>query len=393
MSRNASLRPRKRNRSGAPWVVNVPPELSETGKRQQLFFPTRETAQVECERLKARKDNFGTSLSELTSVQVVEAAKAFKLLAPYPGVSLTDTVNVHLATLRARAESVPLAKLFEMYLALKTSKSPKYQRALRNTRDRFKKFHNRLVSEITPHELELCLNRLPGASRNAEMRHLRAVFRYGIKRGYLAADPIARLDFADRPRKEVEILSVKQVEAMLNHALEHDLGLLPFLVFGFFCGIRPDGELPKLEWRDVDVAEGIVTIRPEVSKTRRRRFVDLSENAKAWIQEYQARGGSLEGRIVSYTAQQLRTARRANVEASSIERWPQQAMRHSFCSYWLAMHGDINRLVLLSGHDDVDTMWRHYHRGTPKAEAGNFWAITPEVIEAKIVPFVAMSGS
>jgi hypothetical protein len=35
---------------------------------------------------------------------------------------------------------------------------------------------------------------------------------------------------------------------MLNYALGHDLKLLPFFVFGFFCGIRPDGELEKLEW-------------------------------------------------------------------------------------------------------------------------------------------------
>jgi len=43
----------------------------------------------------------------------------------------------------------------------------------------------------------------------------------------------------------------------------------------------------------------------------------------------------------------------------------------------LAMHKDINKLVLQSGHTSVDTMWRHYHRGTTEAEAKKFWAIMP----------------
>jgi len=35
------------------------------------------------------------------------------------------------------------------------------------------------------------------------MSYLRSVFNYGIKRGYLTDNPIARLDFADRLRREV----------------------------------------------------------------------------------------------------------------------------------------------------------------------------------------------
>ena len=50
-------------------------------------------------------------------------------------------------------------------------------------------------------------------------------------------------------------------------------------------------------------------------------------------------------------------------------------MRHTFCSNWLAEHGDVNRLVLISGHDSVDMLWRNYHKGVPKAEAERFWQI------------------
>jgi hypothetical protein len=47
-------------------------------------------------------------------------------------------------------------------------------------------------------------------------------------------------------------------------------------------------------------------------------------------------------------------------------------MRHTFCSNWLALHKDVNELVLQSGHDSVDTMWRNYHKGVTEKEAKKF---------------------
>jgi len=57
---------------------------------------------------------------------------------------------------------------------------------------------------------------------------------------------------------------------MLEMALVNDLDLLPYLVLGFFCGIRPVGELNLLQWSDVDFQNRSVTIRSTVSKTKRR---------------------------------------------------------------------------------------------------------------------------
>jgi integrase len=89
------------------------------------------------------------------------------------------------------------------------------------------------------------------------------------------------------------------------------LKLLPFFVLGFFCGIRPDGELEKLEWSSVHlVGKSEVEIPPSVSKTKRRRFVDLSENALAWLEEYRRRAGNMTGLVMSYRTENLRNHRR-----------------------------------------------------------------------------------
>ncbi|MBV8415659.1 MAG: tyrosine-type recombinase/integrase [Verrucomicrobia bacterium] len=149
---------------------------------------------------------------------------------------------------------------------------------------------------------------MPAASRNANMRYLRAAFNLGL---------------------------------------------------GLFCGVRPAGELEKLTWTSVHLTgKPEVEIPANVSKTKRRRFVDLSVNALAWLEAYRLRGGVMESRVTLYRTQNLRNHRRAAQEAAGIERWIQQGMRHTFCSAWLAKHHDINRLILMAGHSDAPSSSR-----------------------------------
>lgn len=88
MPRISSLEPRKvssREKAGkAPWCLNVPAELSPTGKRQQLFFDLKKDAEAEAVTLEARRDNFGVSLTEMTPARIAEAAEAYKRLEGQP---------------------------------------------------------------------------------------------------------------------------------------------------------------------------------------------------------------------------------------------------------------------------------------------------------------------
>jgi integrase len=176
---------------------------------------------------------------------------------------------------------------------------------------------------------------------------------------------------------------------MLNHAFENDLGLLPFLILGFFAGIRPDGEFQKLEWLNVKFPEATIVIRPEVSKTNRRRFVDLSPNATEWIEAFRRQGGKLEGRISPFY-----TASVPGTPARELENSRHQGMaqtRHA-SHVLLELAGgskDVNKLVLQSGHNSIDTMWRHYHKGAPEVEAKKFWAIMPSSTANNVVRMIA----
>ena len=392
MPRQSSLEPRysqSRAKSGRKaWFILIPPHLSETGKEQRLSYETKKAAMLDAQRLQRRSDNFGLSLNALTPVRIALASEAFNLVDPL-GLDLLSVIRDGLFVHEQRTASIPFLELFNLYLGFKP-RDPEYRRALEWIRDRYPQLHKRLVCDITAADLERLLKPLSIGARQPIMRYWRAVFNLGEKRGFLprGSSPINAMHFVCAPRKEVEIINNEHVAKMLEHALENDLELLPFLVLGFFCGIRPDGELPQVLWSDVHLGEKPeIIVRATVSKTRRMRPIELSENAVSWLNAYRFRSGDMDGPIVKFNEHCLRTRRTANWQAAAGKgiKWIQDGMRHTFCSNWLAFHEKIDRLVLISGHDSVDTMWRHYYKGTTKADAAAFWNLYPPAINPENV--------
>ena len=98
-------------------------------------------------------------------------------------------------------------------------------------------------------------------------------------------NPVDRLEFTKIVRDQTEVLTPETVEKLLRDAMDNDLALIPFLDLAFYAGIRPDGELQKVLWSDIDLnaKKHHVTIRPTVAKKRRKRWIDLSDNALAWL--------------------------------------------------------------------------------------------------------------
>jgi integrase len=366
--------------------VDVPANLSDTGKRQRKFFETKGEAKTECETLKARRENFGVSLTAMTPARIAEASEAYKLLDPHH-LGLLDVVREYLEDHKQRSASIPFGQLFDLYLEAKAKRSEKYKTQLRWAKDRFSTLHDRLAADITVRDLDEVLKGEKATVRNAWMRYLRAVLNFGVKRDYLTSNPVAKLDFEEVTKGDTEIFEPATIQAILDDCLKHDLQFLPYRVLGFFCGIRPEGELSRLEWQDVDLDAKQVTLRAEITKKKRKRWIDLSDNGVAWLQAYQKHGGRMRGRVAPWTSGELRDHHRGNwtrvvgvtEKGKPKRRWIQQGMRHSFCSYWLVAHdNDVDTLVVQSGHESKEVMWNSYYAAATKKDAEKFWKIEPK---------------
>jgi hypothetical protein len=100
------------------WCLNVPPTISDNGKRQRLYFETKDQADTEIIRLLKRRNTFGEALQQMDQQFANEALAARRLLDG-TGVSLLDAVKQFLVDHKDRNSSIPFLELFNQYLEAK----------------------------------------------------------------------------------------------------------------------------------------------------------------------------------------------------------------------------------------------------------------------------------
>jgi len=106
------------------------------------------------------------------------------------------------------------------------------------------------------------------------------------------------------------------------------------------------------------------------SKTGSRRLVAIAKNLKEWLAPYAKRTGL----VVLKNERKMRLAAMA---AAEIEVWPMDVLRHSFASYHLAMHTDIDGTALQLGHTSTKMLFQHYREAVKPTAAKEWWALRP----------------
>jgi integrase len=171
------------------------------------------------------------------------------------------------------------------------------------------------------------------------------------------------------PPAEIGILTVSQAQALLTTCAPE---ILPSVAIGLLAGLRIS-EIGRLDWRDIDLERGFIEVGATKTKTARRRLVQISENLSAWLAPHPRENGPVRPPFVTYRRKFV-SAR----EASGIKEWPDNAMRHSFASYFLAIHQDAAKTALQLGHTESHTLFRHYHQLVRADDAAAYWQIKPD---------------
>ena len=386
MAKRASLEPKATTKSHAPWVVNLPPLLSSTAKRERRYFDTKKAAETFCTQQRIRLENYGTASTTLPAGKIEEAAAAFEKLSG-TGIGLLEAVEQVLQWKRSRENSVTFKSMFESFIdAKKGKRSAPYLTALRCTLPRFAVLHQKVACEITASEIENQLTGMTPSVHNAFLRYLRAVFNFGIWKGWCHENPVKRIEMHSLKMRK-EILTNSQITVLLKAVLENDFELLPYHLFCIFAGIRPK-EVERLAWSNINLEERFIEVPDEKSKTAIRRIIEMEPLLVRWLAYHTREGGSTVGDVTpSYN---LRNRLRAIRKAAGLEHWPQDAPRRTFASCWLAAYSDVNRLNNLIGHTSPEMLWRHYHKAVTQKQARGFWKIEPPPDSLrKIVPLVA----
>jgi integrase/recombinase XerD len=369
------------------WMVSIPPALSDSGTRQRRFFDKKAEAEGFGEKLKIRTKHHGIYSKVLTPSEEDQAAITLKLLSD-AGIktSLVEIVGQHIASIEKSKASVPFLQAFNAFVKSK-KRRPAYQLALKALGKITGPLHQKLVRDVTPSDLEEILAGMGPAHRNQRMRELRAVFNYGLKKGWTDENPILAMDFVHRQVAEPEVYEPSELARLLATADRTEHRLIPLLCLGAFGGIRQH-EILRLHWRNIDLTERSIDMSGEQTKKGRRRSVEINETLLAWLQWYLGKYGLQSGPVSAWSGiWSVRIPTRKLHKEAGVQLKP-NALRHSFASYFLAEHGDIDALVLALGHRGSPTvLWEHYHRAVKKSAAKAFWAITPVAVvtDEKIV--------
>jgi len=142
------------------------------------------------------------------------------------------------------------------------------------------------LAAVTADDIEVVLQRLRTAGRAASTynhyrQHVRAVFAWAMRKGYLASNPIERaeiprLTHARRSRR----LKPGEETALLAAASPR---LYRLIVAALETGCRR-GELLKLQWRDIDRTRREVHVRAENAKDGEDRVIPITTRLAAVLE-------------------------------------------------------------------------------------------------------------
>jgi len=204
------------------------------------------------------------------------------------------------------------------------------------------------------------------------MSALRSLFHFMILEGSRADNPALRLDHPKMHVRLPEVLSVEEVEKILENVdLTTPLGIRDRALFEliYSCGLRIS-EAVDLELSDLFLSEELVRVH---GKGDKERLVPVGGEASYWLSEYLEIGrphlmrpGNPNAQVfINHTGTGLsrkgmwkrfkELTSRSGVEAKV------HTLRHSFATHLLEGGADLRAVQELLGHSDISTTQIYTH--------------------------------
>lgn len=200
-----------------------------------------------------------------------------------------------------RKEGAKIPALVETFLASREAKgnTGKHVRSLRGTLEPFGEAFPCDLSQLTRGAVEKWLNE--GGSKaprswNNQLSYLVTLVKFARKNGLIGMD-LSPVEMIDRKKvtTSIQTYTPAEMKTMLDACPRE---WLPHLVFGAFCGLRPEETCPDngstkpcLQWEDVDWKRGKVLVHAAVAKDGRKRFAPLTDAARAFLSEWKGKKG------------------------------------------------------------------------------------------------------
>jgi integrase len=309
------------------------------------------------------------------SVAVREYAEAHRILAG-SGTVVDAAIAFARDAARRRLPRKSVSEVVDEFLASIKSTGLS-QRYLLDCKSRLRRAAGAFqmnIGDVATGDIEFWLakgNRSP-RSFNNDRNALVTLFNFAKRRGSLPRDIETAAELVSKRKDvggEIQILTPEMFANLLSQTPET---FIPYVALGGLAGLRT-AEIVRLDWREVDFAQGHILVTAQKSKTASRRLAPLCESLKQWLLPLAKAGG----KVMPFADEQSMMNRWTKVKAGMKNvHVPTNALRHSFCSYRLALLEDAAKVSLEMGNSPAK-VFRNYRQLVTKAQAETWFAISP----------------
>ena len=340
------------------------------GKRERRFFDSAESARRYVSERTADTRAYGIHFASIPSHERAAIAYQLQRLSQ-AGWSLASAVDFVLKAGKA-PPSISLGMVAEAFLASRRAAAcrPRYLNKLRASIARFTLGREAVpIAEMTPAQITeyISANGWQPSTMRSYLVDLRSLFAFAVEREYLRKSPAAAVPLPRLDESAPGILSPDQARAFLNACLEVAPDALPVVVLCLFGGLRR-AEAEQIEW--AEIGPEFLEVKAHKAKTRRRRWVPISGQLRAWLEVARTAACPLPG--VGYAGRLKRIADNAGMR----DVWPQNALRHSFASYHFAKFRKDAETASIMG-TSAQMLFQHYRELVRPEAAEVFFGLLP----------------
>jgi integrase len=364
------------------------------GKRQRRAIAELTEAKREARRI--AKD-LADGRASMVAVSNKELAYFRDLEKKMGGTPLSEAVNLWLQTTDNKLPKITVSEIIKEMLNIKLNDTfieKKHKQTLQVRWGKFEKtFGNRVISTIKAKELDSFLANPEWQPRTRQ--HYRGsismIFDYAKRKDYLEPDKDHQAEKTESIRvndAKLESWSVEDMRLILNHAPKR---IIPWIVLGAFAGVR-SAEIERMSWEDIDWSSNLILVKGKLvgrSKTRNNndRAITMTNNLKSWLSPFRLYKGNIlkslgSGEINKDLYAWLEDLIHKIQKDKPLFTWKQNANRHSFATYYLAMTGDASTTALAMGNSPTMLLRRYKTiqvdgKTVTRAMAERYFAILP----------------
>jgi hypothetical protein len=145
-----------------------------------------------------------------------------------------------------------------------------------------------------------------------------------------------------------------------------------FLRSGKFLKKQRYSSAQRLSLEDINFEEKTIVMAGVNHKSRRRHLLEgMPDNVWPWLLKFRYEPNVWALSSKAYLYRKMHAFQRAEVPN------PGNILRHSFCSYHVALHRDAAKTAVLMQHTKPATLYRHYKGMARQADGERYFKILP----------------